>query len=69
MYVHTHAHSCDEHQIEDWSSIHEKICSIVAIARIPQSHAHTEEERATRKHQQELRKVSLILTVSNLHKR
>ncbi|XP_064394306.1 zinc finger MYND domain-containing protein 12-like [Halichondria panicea] len=51
---------CDEHQIEDWSSIHEKICSIVAIARIPQSHAHTEEERATRKHQQELRKKHII---------
>ena len=51
--------SGEDHQRDDWLSIHEQICPIVGVVRSAQPHAISEEERTHRKHQQTLRKVGI----------
>ena len=53
--------SGEDHQRDDWLSIHEQICPIVSVLRSNQPHAIGEEERAHRKHQQTLRKVCVCV--------
>ena len=52
--------SCDGHQQEDWSAIHEKICGLVSALHSTGPHTSTSEERVHHDHQQTLRKRHIV---------